>query len=269
MSETQNYPTTSRLDRITGALLGIHIADELGRRSATDATELTRAVLLAYLHPGSDVVRAAAARLLELFLGARHASAAGQGPVGNGALLRCLPTAIAVGDPARRIAQSVELAAITHPEPRCTGSCATYNEIVAALIAGQSAIQAIAIALSVANAHGGPEVVQAVRRGTKLSLSEAARTGRTFADDLAGGEVLHSLSLAVAAVLDPRSLDLVLADIVRLGQISNTEPDANPAIAGGLLGARDGAGAIGPARTANLAHAAEFEAAAREIAAWR
>jgi ADP-ribosylglycohydrolase len=269
VSQTRSYPTTSRLDRITGALLGVHAGDWLGGRSATDATDLTRAVLQAYLNPGDDVVRAVAARLLALFVGVEHASGAGQGPVGNGALLRCLPTAIAVADPKHRISQSVELAAITHADPRCTGSCATYNEIVAALVAGQSPIEAIAIALSVANAHGGGEVVQAVRRGTKLSLPIAAATGQTFPDDVAGGEVLHSLSLAVAAVLDPRPLDAVLADVVELGRISGIDPDATPAIAGGLLGARDGARAIGPGLTAKLQHAAEFEAAAREISAWR
>jgi hypothetical protein len=56
----------------------------------------------------------------------------------------------------------------------------------------------------------------------------------------ASGFVLESLSLAVAAVLDPRRLPEVLVDVVRVGMDTGT----NAAIAGGLLGVRDGAGAI-------------------------
>jgi ADP-ribosylglycohydrolase len=44
------------------------------------------------------------------------------------------------------------------------------------------------------------------------------------------------LILAVAAVLDPRKLDDVLVDVVRVGK----DTDTNGAVAGGLLGARDG-----------------------------
>jgi ADP-ribosylglycohydrolase len=79
----------------------------------------------------------------------------------------------------------------------------------------------------------------------------------------AGGYVLDSLSLAVAAVLDPRSLPEVLADIVRLGG----DTDTNAAIAGGLLGARDTAAAI-PARWREvLQFGNEFAGAAVKITA--
>jgi hypothetical protein len=66
------------------------------------------------------------------------------------------------------------------------------------------------------------------------------RDGIIPLDDNASGYVLDSLSLAIAAILDPRPLSEVLIDIVRIGN----DTDTNAAIAGGLLGARDGASAI-------------------------
>lgn len=86
----------TRRDRIAGGLLGVHAGDALGATvefsswesirqrypdgvrdivgggplgwppgNATDDTDLTRAVLLAYLQPHGDVVRAAAEHMLE------------------------------------------------------------------------------------------------------------------------------------------------------------------------------------------------------------
>jgi ADP-ribosylglycohydrolase len=268
VSELLKYPTTSRLDRITGALLGLHAGDLLGTGDANEGTDLTRAVLLGYLDPGTDVVRAAAGRMLAWFSSDPHASGLGQGPAGNGSLMRCLPTALAVPDPGRRIRESVELSALTHPDPRCTGACAAYNEIVAALVTGQSSIQAVAVGLSTANACGGPPVVQAIRRGTTMSLPDGVaqhEAGQPGPDDGTGGEVLHSLSLAVAAVLDPRSLEEVLVDVVRVSGDSDTDA----AISGGLLGARDGAAQIPQRWVTKLRFAAEFTAAAAQISAWR
>jgi ADP-ribosylglycohydrolase len=92
-----------------------------------------------------------------------------------------------------------------------------------------------------------------------------ATTGVTNLPDEGGGYVLDSLSIAVAAVLDPRPLPTVLADVVRLGR----DTDTNGAIAGGLLGARDGADAI-PARwRAPLQFGAEFVAAAEQLGCGR
>jgi ADP-ribosylglycohydrolase len=277
VSDLLRYPTTSRLDRITGALLGLHAGDLLGTGDANEGTDLTRAVLLGYLDPGDDVVRAAAGRMLAWFSNDPHASGLGQGPAGNGSLMRCLPTALAVADPARRIRESMELSALTHPDARCTGACAAYNEIAATLVEGQTAIQAVAVGLSVANGHGSPAVVAAVRHGTMHSLAERVarhsdgeRTAGSAEDGAAGpetigGEVLASLALAVCAVLDPRPFEEVLIDVVRICGDSDTDA----AIAGGLLGARDGAARIPRRWAIQLRFASEFTAAAEHISAWR
>jgi ADP-ribosylglycohydrolase len=90
-----------------------------------------------------------------------------------------------------------------------------------------------------------------------------ARTGETFLADDAAGFVLDSLSLAVAAVLDARPPADVLVDIVRIGN----DTDTNAAIAGGLLGIRDGAGALPRRWLAALQFGAEFTAAADRLTA--
>ena len=81
----------------------------------------------------------------------------------------------------------------------------------------------------------------------------------------AAGYVLDSLILAVAAVLDPRPAADVIVDIAKLGN----DADTNAAIAGGLLGARDGSGAIPSRWVRVLQFADEFTSAAAVLAARR
>jgi ADP-ribosylglycohydrolase len=75
--------------------------------------------------------------------------------------------------------------------------------------------------------------IRHVRHGQQLRPAAMAATGPTGLADGGGGFVLDSLTLAVAAVLDPRPLPDVLVDIVRLVR----DTDTNGAVAGGLLGA--------------------------------
>jgi len=285
-------------DRIAGALLGVHAGDALGatlefcswasiRKSypeglreivgggrlrwppghATDDTDLTRAVLLAYLQAdaGTDLVRLAADHMLAWLdgdwpgrlpgsrprdiggatlaglegyrrCGDPRASGAGSGQAGNGSLMRCLPTALAVADRCRRVSESIEISGITHHDERTVTSCAAYNEIAAALLAGVPPRESVAIGLVMAYGLGSIEVAGAIAVGQQLSLATIAETGEIPFRGAASGYVLDSLSLAVAAVLDERPFADVIVDIARIGNDSDT----NAAIAGGLLGVRDG-----------------------------
>jgi ADP-ribosylglycohydrolase len=318
-------PGPARLQRVTGALLGVHAGDSLGAAvefsswaqlrerypdglreivgggpfswpagHATDDTDLTRALLLAYRDPGDDVVRAAADRMLDWYTGNWPGRAPGQVPVdvggatadgltryrhggdprlsgagpdaaGNGSLMRCIPTGLFVRDPAQRLIDSAELSAITHDDPRCTASCAAYNEVVAVLVEGGTPEDAVSAGLATARSQGVDSVLEAIRYGSKLSLSGVAETGQTLLANDGGGYVLDSLSLAVAAVLDPRSLEDVLVDVVRVGR----DTDSNAAIAGGLLGARDGVAAIPVRWRSKLQFAEEFETLAQELSGAR
>jgi ADP-ribosylglycohydrolase len=309
-------------DRVAGGLLGVHAGDALGATvefsgwaairarypdgvreivgggpfdwppgHATDDTDLTRAVLQAYLRPGGDVVRAAADRMLAWMRGdwpgrqpgsrprdiggatsdgldryARtgdpRAAGAGAGRAGNGSLMRCLPTALAVAEPERRIRESMEISAITHDDPRCTVACAAYNEIAAALLGGAAPGDAVTAGHVTAGRLGERTVADAIAFGRQLDPAAVAATGQTYLADNAAGFVLDSLSLAVAAVLDPRPFPDVVVDIVRAGN----DTDTNGAIAGGLLGVRDGAAAIPGRWVATLQFAAEFTAAAEQLA---
>jgi len=314
-------PTLSRQDRVAGALLGLHAGDALGSTvefsswadirnrypdgvreivgggpfawppgHATDDTDLTRAVLLAYLTPGDDVVQTAAENMVAWLTGDwpgrvpassprdigraiaaglrryqqsrdPRTSGCGAGQAGNGSLMRCLPTALAVSDRARRIAESMQLSAVTHEDRRCTVACATYNEICAALVAGATPAESIDEGQRTATELDCPPVAGAIGYGRHLKPAMLAVTGQTFLDDDAAGFVLDSLSLAVAAVLDRRPFAEVLVDIVRVGN----DTDSNGAIAGGLLGARDGAAAIPAEWVSVLQFADEFIAAAAKL----
>jgi ADP-ribosylglycohydrolase len=190
-----------------------------------------------------------------------RAAGAGSGQAGNGSLMRCIPTAVAVREPQRRIADSIAISAITHDDPWCTASCAAYNEMVAAVLEHAHPLPAVEAGLATATELGTVEVVDAIRYGRQLPLAGVAATGQAYLRGDGAGLVLDSLTLAVAAVLDTRSLEDVLVDVVRLGR----DTDTNAAIAGGLLGARDGANAIPTSWTSQLQFAAEFTAAAAAL----
>ncbi|MBE3049341.1 ADP-ribosylglycohydrolase family protein, partial [Candidatus Bathyarchaeota archaeon] len=88
------------------------------------------------------------------------------------------------------------------------------------------------------------KVYRSVQLGRELRVSDMARNGPAASMTAhCSGYVLDSLTLGIAALLDTRSLEDVLVDVVRIGW----DTDTNAAIAGGLLGARDGEEAV-PAR---------------------
>lgn len=326
----------TRKERILGALLGVHAGDALGATvefeaweniqakypngvrdvvggghfgwspgHATDDTDLTRAVLLAYqdaeklkAQPSPktpDVVKLAAQHMVDWYDGrwpgrARgtrpvdvggatatgihkfketadpRTSGAGEGRAGNGSLMRCIPTALFQPDLELAIAESMAISAITHDDFHCTIACAAYNAMVQALLEGKAPDEAWQAGKDVVEraafmAESESTASQKVKMGRAAKKVEAAMdAGRSLVTvhDLASkgpkaaanatkvlpfkaaGHVLESLVLAVAALLDPRPLEEVLVDVVRFGK----DADTNGAIAGGLLGARDGLNAI-------------------------
>lgn len=334
--------TLTTVNRSLGALIGVHAGDSLGATvefaswatirarypggrglgaitgggpfswppgHATDDTDLTRAVLLAYrdrarASSGSsgsfDVSRAAGRYMLDWLDGRwpdrsegttprdiGHATAvglerfrtsgdparagAGPGQAGNGSLMRCVPTGLFVRDPEALVAESVSISRITHDDPRCTGACAAYNAIIAALVSGRGVDEAIAAGLAVAEelegdgngSRPGPRPVYgAIRLGRNIKVRDLAENGPADLPGKGAGYVLESLTIAVSALLDDRPLAEVLIDVVRIGK----DTDTNAAVAGGLLGARDGAEAIPKEWVEKLQFAQEFTDIVTELA---
>ncbi|GAM33601.1 hypothetical protein TCE0_011r00616 [Talaromyces pinophilus] len=323
-----------RTSRTLGALLGVHSGDTLGATfefqpwshiireypnglreivgggsfdwpvgQATDDTDLTRAVLLAYrdyeemkctgsIQPVEEfnIAKAAAeyslkwnegdwpgrkkgtrpidignaTRIgLQQFKRSKDPAKAGAGigSAGNGSLMRCIPTALfAPAD--RRQKESIAISEFTHNDPRCTVACAAYNEIVVALIDEKTPKEAVEIGKTVANQLGCGKVTDAIKEGETLPLAKIASEGiRGDIPFTPSGYVLNSLKLSIAALLDPRSFEDVLVDVVRIGGDSDT----NGAIAGGLLGARDGIEGIPERWLEKLQFRDEFEDVARRI----
>ncbi|KAF2503038.1 ADP-ribosylglycohydrolase [Lophium mytilinum] len=359
-------PSPSRQSRILGALLGLHSGDSLGATlefktwasiraqyptglrnivgggafrwlagHATDDTDMTRAVLLAYRDRtnferaqkkdqlagekgfngfavwdlevpleylvkknGSvtfDVVRCAADYMLAWSTGSSwperepgsqpvdiggatqtglakymqtkdpRKAGAGSDQAGNGSLMRCLPTGLFGKSREERVTESMEISAVTHDDRRCMVACAVYNEIVSALIDGVDAVEAVEIGLRAMKEVAGLEckpVELAVEQGKTISVARIAENGPgPELPGKAGGYVLESLTLGIAAVLDQRSLENVLVDVLRVGK----DTDTNGAIAGGLLGARDGVEAVPERWRLMLQFRVEFEDIVRGI----
>jgi ADP-ribosylglycohydrolase len=214
---------------------------------------------------------------LERYRRSRDPSRAGAGPgrAGNGSLMRCIPTAFARDDAAVRYREAAGISAVTHDDPRCLLACTVYVEMTVALVAGVQAVSVLTVGDAVARRAGqriertapgeeGPatrEVRAALADAARVSLPDLVERGPQQAFPQFGGYVLTALTLAVAAVRDPRPFAEVLADVVRLGG----DADTNGAIAGGLLGARDGLGAIPQAWLDRLQFRDELLAAAREL----
>ncbi|KAF2877027.1 ADP-ribosylation/Crystallin J1 [Massariosphaeria phaeospora] len=330
---TTPNPATSK---VLGALLGVHAGDSLGATlefkpwrmirtkypnglreiigggsfgwpagHATDDTDLTRAVLLAYLDRSAhaqthttatpaqpfDLTRTAADHCLSWYNGdwpgrtpgssprdiggatdtglsnyeaSGNPLTSGAGPdsAGNGSLMRCVATGLFTAGREDRIKESKAISAITHNDVRCTISCAVYNEMVAALLAGKTPAEAVQIGCEVASELDCPAVEAALRRGEEVSLEQFASEGpASDFPDWSSGYVLQSLSLAVAALLDARSFEDVLVDVVRIGG----DTDTNGAIAGGLLGAREGVEGIPERWLEKLQFREEFEEGVRKM----
>lgn len=156
---------------------------------------------------------------------------AGPMSAGNGSLMRCLPTGLVRTASSQRRTEAVAVSALTHADRRCTQACATYCDLVALLMDGAAPAEAVEAVL--ASSAMGDDVAEAVAAAGGLTAAELAPTGY----------VLATLQVGVWALLQPRPLAEVLVDVVNLGG----DADTTGAVAGGLLGVRDGAGAI-PAR---------------------
>ncbi|MDQ2729566.1 MAG: ADP-ribosylglycohydrolase family protein [Actinomycetota bacterium] len=199
-----------------------------------------------------DVGATTAAALRAYRAGGRldaSAAVAGEWGAGNGSLMRALPTGLVRTSLPARAAEARALSAITHADPRCTHSCVAYCELAAALVTGRPALDTI-------RALAADDTLRRDVRGA-LNLGTMATPGVLRPT----GYVLDTLTVATWAVCHSASLEETLVAVVNLGG----DADTTGAVAGGLLGVRDGVAAI-PARWADrLDYTARFTEAARAL----
>ena len=132
----------------------------------TDDSDMTAAVLDAYLEPSGFSLEGVAERFLAWLDGGPKdvggttgsalarlrangdPTASGQAvwhewAAGNGSLMRCLPTGLIRTDPEQRRAEAAEISAITHSDQRCVDACVAYCDLVALLLDGVDATHAV------------------------------------------------------------------------------------------------------------------------------
>lgn len=260
-------------DHALGALLGVAAGDSLGATleftspnlgepltdivgggafgwrpgQPTDDTDLTVAVVRGYLDPTptlidavathfvawynagpSDIGGTTSAAMRRLCDGTPPQSSGGTSDrtAANGSLMRCIATGVARSDATIRREESAAISAITHAEQRCVDACVAYNDVVAALIDGATPTEAVT------SAHQQGQVTAVFERALADPQRPIPWEG--------GGYVLTALDIALWGLLRRDTAEQSLIEVVNMGG----DADTNGAIAGGLLGARDGASAL-------------------------
>ncbi|HEU4528413.1 MAG TPA: ADP-ribosylglycohydrolase family protein [Actinomycetota bacterium] len=147
---------------------------------------------------------------------------------GNGSVMYCAPLGLAYAHrPAELATLAPLLSSLTHHDGRCRTAVLAVTQAVAALVRGEPAERAAQDALrSVEDLEGGEELE---------FLVEAAGRSRPV-DGPDQGFCLFAAGLAFRTLLDGGDAEAELRRIVALGG----DTDTNAAVAGALLGARDG-----------------------------
>lgn len=175
---------------------------------------------------------------------------------GNGAVMRCAPVALRWRrDPVRIVSESIRSALVTHHDPRCGWSAVAVNIALAGALGGHAAdLVALAGALDEA---GAPNSVGEAVRAVEGQPLQALHLDH----DNSMGYTLKAMQAGLWALSRKDSAEALLIEIVNEGG----DTDTNAAVAGALLGARDGAAAI-PARwVANIAETTRLTALADRL----
>ena len=156
---------------------------------------------------------------------------------GNGALSRTLPLAMATLNSRRNLVSAGwHIAALTHPDPRAAWSAVAVSVAAARLLEGHRDF--IPDVLEVLRANDSPaEVVEAVRR-VPLERRESLPL-----DPASAGLAVATLEIALWFAWHEPVLERGVVWLAGAGG----DTDTNAAMAGGLMGARDGERAV-PAR---------------------
>ena len=163
---------------------------------------------------------------------AAHAIWSERGPevsAGNGSVMYCAPLGVAYANRPDDLHQlAPALSALTHYDGRCRTACLAVTLGVAALVRGVAPEDAARTALSAVEDLDGGEELE--------FLVEAAGSSRAI-DGPDQGFCLFAAGVAFQALVNGGDAETELRRVVSLGG----DADTNAAVAGALLGARDGA----------------------------
>jgi ADP-ribosyl-[dinitrogen reductase] hydrolase len=206
---------------------GALVEDDLLRRHVRwlethppDVGHLTRRVLMAWSSGSEHAARE--------YFDARGPEVS----AGNGSVMYCAPLGVArARQPDRLIVEAPALSALTHWDERCRTACLAVTLTVAALVRGVEPEPAVGAALQdVRDREGGEEL--------EYLVSEAGRSRPLDGPDQ--GFALFTAGVALQVAAEGRSVEDGLRFVVGLGG----DTDTNAAVAGSLLGARDGLAGI-------------------------
>jgi ADP-ribosyl-[dinitrogen reductase] hydrolase len=165
------------------------------------------------------------------------------GQAGNGTVSRCIPVALAtLNSPRNLVSGSYHTAALTHPDERCTWAAVAVNVAAHCLLRG--IVDFLPEVLDVLRQNEAPaELLEAVRR-VPLERQEQLPVNGPEA-----GYVVHCTEIALWFAYREPQLERGLIWLANAGG----DTDTNAAVAGALMGIRDGEGAI-PTRWLDQLH---------------
>jgi ADP-ribosyl-[dinitrogen reductase] hydrolase len=172
---------------------------------------------------------------------------------GNGSVMYCAPLGLAYANrPSVLFELAPTLSALTHYDGRCATAVLAVTLAVAALVRGEPAEAA---------ASGALTTVEDLEGGEELEfLVEAAGSARAI-DGPDQGFCLFTAGVAFQALVRGGDAETELRRVVSLGG----DTDTNAAVAGALLGARDGASALPQEWLDRLEGREEIEAEAEAL----
>ena len=156
------------------------------------------------------------------------------GQAGNGVVSRCLPLALrAAASPANLVSGTYHTAMLTHPDERCGWGAVAVNLAAACFLQGRRDF--IGEVLEVLRNNMAPEeLMQAIRRVPLEQREDLPVCGPS------AGYVVHAVEIGLWFAYHEPILERGLIWLAEAGG----DTDTNAALAGGLMGARDGDAAV-------------------------
>lgn len=162
------------------------------------------------------------------------------GHAGNGPVARGLPIALRMaGSMANVVSGSYHIAMLTHPDERCAWGAVAVNVAAAAFLGGRRDF--LGEVLEILRNNGAPEELREAVGRVPLEKREDLPINGPSA-----GYVIHAVEIGLWFAYHEPDLERGLIWLANAGG----DTDTNAAVAGGLMGARDGEKAI-PARWLN------------------